>query len=261
VDSRPVANKLFSGVAAVCLDLDDTLCGYWDASKAGLNQAFTQNPVPGVTPERMVLAWADAFRKFSPNLKLDRELYDSYLESGSRTRLHQIHLTLQEVGVVDNDLALKISEDYRRFRNQNLRLFHDAIAVLETLFAHFPLGLITNGPADIQNEEVDTLGIRKYFKSILIEGEMKIGKPQKQVFERAERELGVCPEQMLMVGNSFHHDIVPAIKYGWKTAWTRRDSDVPPSSKTGQPDELPEGGPFPTLIVDSLSAILPHLDL
>lgn len=249
----------FSKVKAIYFDLDDTLCGYWNASKAGLRSTFERNAVPGKTPDEMIIAWADAFRDFSQSLKEETELYESYLTSGTRTRTHQMHLTLKGVGIEDMALAEVLSHSYMTDRDANLKLFPDAVEVLQKLDKKFPLGLITNGPADIQNQEVDTLGIRHYFDNIFIEGEMRIGKPNEIVFSNAAKAVGCEPDQLLMVGNSFGHDIKPAIKYGWATAWIRRDSDVPPSSAKALPDPIPTSGPMPDIILSDLTELLPLL--
>lgn len=254
------AKARLSSVKAIYFDLDDTLCGYWNASKAGLRAAFSKHPVDNYTVDEMVQAWGEAFSAFSPTLKDNQSLYQEYLTSGTKTRLEQMKVTLNVLNVSDDNLAENLSQAYMVERDRHLKLFDDAIFVLETLSQRYPLGLITNGPADIQNQEIDTLGIRSYLKNIFIEGEMRIGKPHRTVFERAEKAVGYGPEKLLMVGNSYGHDIKPAIEFGWATVWTRRDSDVPPSSRTGKPEELPEGATEPTLTVGSLTEILPYLN-
>lgn len=250
----------FSKVRGIYFDLDDTLCGYWNASKAGLRTAFTQHPVEGKTPEEMVVAWGEAFRSFSPQLKDQAPLFQEYLTSGTVTRTHQMQLTLLSLGIDDSELAKNLSQAYMVERDRNLKLFDDAVTILNAVHGKFPLGLITNGPADIQNQEVDTLKIRHYFDNIFIEGEMRVGKPHKSVFDRAATAIGCQPEEILMVGNSYGHDIVPAIEYGWVSAWIRRDSDVPPSSRSGKPEEMPEGGPRPDMIISDLTELLPLLE-
>jgi len=249
----------FSHVKAVYFDLDDTLCGYWDACKAGLKTTFEQNPVPGKSPEEMVHAWGVTFHEFSPELKEQTKLFHEYLTSGTVTRTHQMQLTLLSVGIDDMDLAKALSFSYMVERDRNLKLFEDSFVILEKLHGNFPLGLITNGPADIQNMEVDTLRIRHYFRNIFIEGEMRIGKPHKSVFDKAAAAVGCQPHQILMVGNSFGHDIKPAIEYGWVSAWIRRDSDVPPSSQTGKPEAIPTSGVMPDIIISDLLELAPLL--
>lgn len=256
--NQPHSSK-FAPVKAIYFDLDDTLCGYWDASKAGLTQAFAQHGPAGFTPEEMKGHWGEAFRKFSPTLKATH-WYEEYLTSGQPTRTEQMRLTLKEVGIEDEELAQNLSETYMVERDKALSLFHDAIEVLEALKGKYPLGLITNGPADIQRQEINTLKIGHYFDNIYIEGELRIGKPAPIVFEKARAAVGVEPHEILMVGNSYGHDIAAAITAGWQTAWIRRPSDVPPSARfSGEPEVLPPGSPQPTLIIHELSELLPEL--
>jgi putative hydrolase of the HAD superfamily len=240
------------GIRAVYFDLDDTLCGYWDASKLALHQTFVQHAPEGRTPEEMVQAWATAFRSFAPNLK-KTGWYAGYLLKGEPTRTEQMRRTLAEIGIVDEERAQALSETYMRLRDGNLRLFSDALEVLTDLKARYPLGLITNGPADIQRQEIATLGIESFFDHFFIEGELGEGKPKPAVFERATQAMGCAPEEILMVGNSFAHDVVPALAAGWHAIWIRRASDVPPSAT--HPEIPPEGAPIPDAVVGSLTEV------
>ena len=249
----------FSNVKAIFFDLDDTLCGYWLASKAGLRATFEKNPVPGKTTEEMIHAWGETFREYSPELKEKTKLYHEYLTSGTVTRTHQMQLTLLALGIDDMELAKTLGDSYMFERDRNLKLFPDAIEVLEALHGKYPLGLITNGPADIQNQEVDTLGIRHYMDNIFIEGELRIGKPNQIVFDQAAESVQLMADQILMVGNSFGHDIIPAIEYGWVSAWIRRDTDVPVSSRSGKPEPIDLSKPQPDIIISHLTELLPLL--
>jgi len=242
-----------TGVRGIYLDLDDTLCGYWDASKAGLRETFELHRPEGRSVEEMVEAWARAFRQFAPTLK-KTGWYEGYLLRGEPTRTEQMRRTLAEVGVEDEARAQAMSETYMRRRDANLKLFPDATAVLDILKARYPLGLITNGPADIQRQEIGTLGIESYFAHVYIEGEMGEGKPLRTVFDRAASAMGLEPSQLLMVGNSFAHDITPAIEYGWHAIWVRRPSDVPPSATKGE--EMPEGARTPDAVIGHLTELL-----
>jgi putative hydrolase of the HAD superfamily len=255
----PAIIERFSNVKAIFFDLDDTLCGYWLASKAGLRNTFDKNPVPGKTTDEMITAWGDTFREFSPELKEKTKLYHEYLSSGTVTRTHQMQLTLLSLGIDDNDLAKTLGDSYMFERDNNLKLFPESLEVIEMLHGRYPLGIITNGPADIQNQEIDTLGIRHFFDNIFIEGELRVGKPHQIVFDQAAESVELMADQLLMVGNSFGHDIKPAIKYGWVTAWIRRDTDVPISSRTGKPEEKEPGQPEPDITISDLRELLPLL--
>jgi len=251
---------VLSKVRAVYFDLDDTLCGYWDACKQGLRGTFVTVPVPGATPEQVGDAWARAFRAFCPNLR-DLGFYEKYLVEGGHTRIEQMRRTLALLDVDDDALALILSDTYLARRHDALALFPDARHVLGALGAKYPLGLITNGPADVQREEIRLLGIGECFVHVFIEGELGFGKPEPEVFRQAAEVVGFEPSELLFVGNSYRHDIQPAIQAGWLTAWIRRPSDVPPSA-TGispQPEELPTGAETPTLQLRELAELLPTL--
>ena len=244
----------FSNVRAIYFDLDDTLCAYWDASKVGLRKAFDAHPIANHNSEEMVRHWAAAFREFAPTLK-KTGWYEGYLKSGDPTRLEQMRLTLKRAGIESLAHAQELSRAYMQARDQALALFADAEDLLQYLHPKYPLGLITNGPADIQRQEVETLNIGHYFKNIYIEGEMGEGKPLPSVFARAMDSVGCSAEQILFVGNSYDHDIAPAIKAGWRTVWIRRASDVPPSHDPDAPPkhkDAPEGSPEPDWVVSDL---------
>lgn len=241
---------------AVFFDLDDTLCGYWDASKAGLREAFSAHGPAGVDPEAMVRHWAEAYRTFAKEVKTDR-WYPGYLKSGEPTRTEQMRQALELAGHPSPERAAQLSEAYAAARDRHLRLFPDAWEVLTTLKARVPLGLITNGPADIQRQEVATLGIAEFFDHFYIEGEFGVGKPHPSVFESAQAAVGVPAETVWMIGNSYGHDIAPALRAGWNAIWIRRPSDVPPSAKDqSRPEERPEDSVAPTATVASLSEAL-----
>ena len=137
-------------------------------------------------------------------------------------------------------------------------MFPDALDLLVYLKQKYPLGLITNGPADIQREEVVTLNLGGFFEHIFIEGEVGEGKPLQSVFKKAQEAMGFDPHELLFVGNSYDHDIAPAIEAGWRTVWIRRDSDVPPSADVDNeplPKDKPTGAPDPDAVVDNLAIL------
>lgn len=251
---------MLQGVKAIYFDLDDTLCGYWDAAKAGLRAAFEAHPIPGKTTQESLDAWAKEFRRFAHELKTSH-WYEIYLTQGGVTRVQLINETLQALGLEDPELAWRVGDAYGRERDARLQLFPEVTQVLTALHKKYPLGLITNGPADVQRQEIATLKIGEYFDFVLIEGEMGMGKPHAAVMRKAEKEAQCDGPAILFVGNSYHHDMIPAMELGWRTAWIRRPSDVPPSSKSGVPEDRPTDGPVPDLEMTNLCELLDALGL
>lgn len=248
----------FAEVRAVFFDLDDTLCGYWDACKIALREAFAEHGPEGHDVETLVRHWAAAFRGFAPNLR-QLGLYETYLKTSEPTRTEQMRRTLARLEMEDDERASRLSQHYMERRDANLCLFPDAIPLLNRLREEgYRMGLITNGPADIQQQEIATLRVGEYFDPIYIEGEVGYGKPDPRVLQSAAEAVGQPPERILFVGNSYGHDIRPAIEAGWKTAWIRRASDVPPSadeSETLKPEERPANAPAPDVEIAELSAL------
>lgn len=242
-----------SSVKGIYFDLDDTLCAYWEASKYGLQRAFEQLAPEGITVPEMLRHWAEAFRKFGGCLK-GSSWYPLYLVSGEPTRTEQMRLALLRAGHSDAKLAKDLSDVYAQERNGALRLFEDAVPTLKALKAHYPIGLITNGPADIQRQELETLGIEDLFDPIFIEGEMKVGKPDPVVCHNASQAMGLSGPELLFVGNSYSHDIKPALQSGWRGIWVRRSSDVPPSAS--MPEVKPAADPEPDAEISHLSELL-----
>lgn len=218
------------------------------------------HPLEGRTVEEMLEAWVVAFESFCNDLK-GQGWYDRYLASGEPTRTENMRRLLSHLGVEDIALAQRMSAYYDAERLRRLELFPEALGVLQALQPRYPMGMITNGPSDIQWDEVRALGLEPYFRHILVEGDLGVGKPYPQVFQAAEQLLGCRPEQMLMVGNSYKHDILGAIQAGWRTAWVQKPTDVSPSNRSGKPESKPEGMPEPDFTVVDLRELLPILSV
>ncbi len=242
-------------VRAIYFDLDDTLCTYWDAAKVGLKKAFAAHPEHGMSEADILKHWSVAFSEFVETIGRTH-WYEKYLRSGEITRVELMRRTLERVNVFDEDLAERLSQTYHIERQAALDLFPESLIVLRQLQETYPLGLITNGPADIQALEVQSLNLAPYFEHIFIEGELGFGKPDVRVLQLAEEAMGVKGSEILFVGNSYRHDIKPAVDFGWQTAWIRRDSDVPPSSRTGKIEERPESDTPPTVTIFDLRELL-----
>lgn len=248
-------SEKFTSVKGIYFDLDDTLCGYWSAVSAGLEAAFAKHPIGDLSTEEVISVWAARFREFSKEVK-EKEWYKQYLERGEITRTELMRLVLESQGIDDPQLAAELSATYAEERNANLKLFEESEKVLKALHGKYPLGLITNGPADIQRQEIETLEIGKYFDHVFIEGEFGIGKPSPKVFQAAQQAMGLEADEILFVGNSYEHDVLPAIRAFWRTVWVRRDSDVPPSSGRTGPKPIAQHCPLPDAVVDDLGTLL-----
>jgi putative hydrolase of the HAD superfamily len=80
----------------------------------------------------------------------------------------------------------------------------------------FKLGLLSNvtGPHDIFQRDLETRGLAKYFDSVVWSSAIGYRKPFRKAFDIVLTDLGVQPQDALMVGDSEIADICGAIKIG-----------------------------------------------
>jgi HAD superfamily hydrolase (TIGR01509 family) len=103
------------------------------------------------------------------------------------------------------------------FRHFGTEPFPDAITTVSRLRdAGLRLAVITNrpiGPAILVRELRD-LGFPDAFEAIITSGDVGYRKPHALVFETALRRLDLLPQDVLMVGDSYENDVVPAANLG-----------------------------------------------
>jgi HAD superfamily hydrolase (TIGR01549 family) len=232
------------GIRAVYFDLDDTLCAFMETAVKARKQAFEELVQPHV--EGDIEAIDRAYKKVFGAMyeAVHYEPWRSlYLKNGRPTRTETMRRMLDELGIEDCGLASLVSERYSRLRAQMLRLFEDALPTLQALKPSYRIGLITNGPAYEQREEIDVLQLEPWLDSIMIEGEVGIGKPHREIFEQALSELQVQPREAVFVGNSWTHDVVGASRVDMHAVWLNREGEPSPNQE-GLPiheiRELPE---------------------
>lgn len=250
---------MLNQIKAIVFDLDDTLCGHSEAVNIGACQTF-KSCVPSVSEDILWKTWIEQYDLFYPETK-EPKWYKLYLESGEPTRTELMRRTLKVHGIIDEVLVKQVSQTYMQNRAKALKLFPESLDVLERLKSKYQLGLLTNGPADIQRQEIAVLQIEHLFDGIWIEGECKIGKPLPKAFLNVEKELKLSPDEIMMVGNDAKDDIYPAIECGWKTAWIDRPNYVSPGKAYEEKPRVKEDGPQPDLIVKDLDHLLKALDI
>ncbi|MER2006476.1 MAG: HAD-IA family hydrolase [Psychrobacillus sp.] len=83
------------------------------------------------------------------------------------------------------------------------------------------LGMISNGKGQFQMDNIVSLGIRPYFKTILISEWEDMKKPDPRIFEKALRQLNVNAEEAVYIGDHPINDIIAAKNVGLHTIWKR----------------------------------------
>ena len=151
---------------------------------------------------------------------------------------------LAENGIADPLLADTLSCVYMAERRARYQPFPDALQVLRELGQTFRLGLVTNGPGDLQYDKLDVSGLRSCFGAVVVSREVGIAKPNPRIFAITLDRLGVSASDSVFVGDNPKTDITGAHAAGIKAVWLNRDrkplpDGVPPEAAVTALTELP----------------------
>lgn len=95
-----------------------------------------------------------------------------------------------------------------------------AAPVLKKLSESFKLVLVSNFYGNIETVLKD-FGIDSFFSKIVESAVVGVRKPDPKIFALGCEALGLQPEEVLVVGDSYSKDIVPAEKLGCKVLWLK----------------------------------------
>ena len=102
--------------------------------------------------------------------------------------------------------------------------FEKSEETLKELSKKYRLGLLTNGHSKMQRRKLEKSGFEKYFETIIVSGEQGIHKPDVRIFQMACDSIGLKPEEIAFVGDTFTTDILGACQCGMKPVWIHSDS-------------------------------------
>ena len=118
----------------------------------------------------------------------------------------------------------------------------DTVAALRQLNVRYRLAIISNVDDDLFAPTGQLLQVP--FDQVITAQQARCYKPSLGIFRLALKRIGTSPEQVVHVGQSIYHDVIPAQSLGLRTVWVNRPSPragigaVKPAS--GQPDlEVP----------------------
>jgi putative hydrolase of the HAD superfamily len=106
--------------------------------------------------------------------------------------------------------------DVIREHEPRLRLPRASARVLEQLREEWRIGIVTNGPPEIQGRKVEALGLAPLVDTVVYAHATGrgLGKPDRAPFVEAARRLGVCLTRAVFVGDDPVNDIAGAQRVG-----------------------------------------------
>lgn len=219
-----------AGWQAVLFDLDDTLFDNATFHRAATEETlaeFLRGRGEAADPDQ-VFRLADAVRAAADEMWPD---YEANRIPIPAVRSGRFQRALQQFGhpVLEEEAAAL----YERTRDRLLAtaaLFPGAAEMLSSLAGRRRLGIVTNGPADLQRQKVERLGLGAWIPAdrVIISGEFGIAKPRREIFEAALRAVGCEADRAVFVGDSWRRDVCGALAAGLRAVWRHPVDEVPP---------------------------------
>lgn len=96
----------------------------------------------------------------------------------------------------------------------------EARPVLEVLYASYPMVLVSNFYGNVESV-LDDFDLRKYFKDVIESAVVGFRKPDPQIFKLGVDALGLKANEVLVIGDSYKKDILPAESIGCQVLWLK----------------------------------------
>ena len=123
------------------------------------------------------------------------------------------------------------------YRTELEVLYKEAPEVLKALSEKYKLGVIAN-QIDGLKERLESFGILQYFSYVISSWDVKVMKPDVQIFKYALKTADCKPKDAFMIGDRLDNDIAPAKSLGMKTVWIKQGFGALqiPMTKESEPD-------------------------
>ena len=95
---------------------------------------------------------------------------------------------------------------------------HSCEVLEELRKLNFPMVLVSNFYGNVETV-LEEFGFSTFFKTVIESARVGIRKPDPRIYELGVKALGLAPEEVVVVGDSFPKDILPAKTIGCKAYW------------------------------------------
>jgi YjjG family noncanonical pyrimidine nucleotidase len=223
----------------IIFDADGTLFDYDHAEKSAIKRTFNHFGHP----------YKSQF--LSIYRHCNKQLWDAF-ELGKVTieklKVKRFELLLETIGIDAN--AEQFGDQYLAQLAQGTELIGGAEKVLKALSGKVGLILMTNGIKEVQRSRLNLSPINHYFSDIIISDEVGVAKPDKKIFEIAQKNMSILDKRtILMVGDNLSSDIRGGNDFGIDTCWYN------PNKEKSDPEIRS------TYEIQYLQDILPIIDL
>ncbi|RAR05915.1 HAD-like protein [Stemphylium lycopersici] len=222
-----MTHKQFRDATWFFFDLDDTLHEFRKASSAAVDavlhliiqqqqeqpQKEAQDQHQSLTIPSLKAAYTTILKTSTSTAFTDGKTSHTYRRSRFTTLLHHFSITPTEPQIT------QLLTTYEAVLTAHLAPKPSALALLATLQKLGKrVAIVTEGPQDSQERTVAALGLAPYFERLITTNALGVAKTA-GLWERAMRELGVGKGEVVVVGDSWERDVVPAWEAGMRVVW------------------------------------------
>ena len=208
----------FNNLDAVLIDLDDTLVEYRASCIAGLANVCKIMPdLAGVDLASLEHDFRLILRDNLPSL-LDGRLT---LEQERKLRIKTL---LSRHGMeVDGELLEEVDRDFQEGFLNSRNVIEGAQEILELCRERgIKVAVVTNGEENMQRGVLKEFSLDVYVDYLVAPASSSEIKPSRDIFQRALSLTGADPDRALMIGDTYHRDIVGALNMGITPVWLNR---------------------------------------
>lgn len=194
-------------IHAIVFDLDNTLTDFMKMKAAAIDAAI----------DGMIDAGFKLRRE-----ELRGRVDAIYQEKGLEFQQVFDELLQREFGEVDPRILASGIVSYRRARESALVLYpHVQMTLLELAKRGIKLGVVSDAPRLQVWLRLCTLSLQHVFDAVVTFDDTKVRKPSPEPFREVLKQLGVAPENALMIGDWAERDVVGGKSLGMKTVFAR----------------------------------------
>lgn len=201
-------------IKAILIDIDDTLLDFSINSSLAIKEAFLH----------LGLKFTDDICEVFQNI--NREFWK---------KIESKEITLQQLRndrwkVIFSRLNIvadghKMEKEFLANLNTQAEKIQGAEELLEYLSSKYIVCSASNAPESQQIARLELSGLKKYITHQFISSRVGVDKPDAKFFEYCINHLeGINIDEVVMIGDSIHADIVGAKNFGIKTIWFNKDN-------------------------------------
>lgn len=201
----------------IFIDLDDTIYDFAGASREAFEETYTL-----LGYERFFNSFNHFMSLYAPHNEQLWKLYGEGKITKPQLNSDRYSYPLRMVGVDDQELADTFCREVlSRIPTKN-KVIDGAVELLEYLYKKYDLYILSNGFKELQEHKMQTAGLRKYFKAIILSDDIGINKPNPELFIHALLVADAMLEESIMIGDLFDTDIAGAAGVGMEQIFFNR---------------------------------------